>query len=284
MSGGLDSTCRFVERMFAAFGCRVMRASECTTNPRARSSSFASVYTSDMSAHGILVAVVLGFTVAAAAAASACVDLGALEGTPDAGRDGPLGENADAGHDVGPDVSQDAARDTPGMLDQDAPSWSPDCPADEPTVGTSCDVEGVQCEYPKGAKLQYDIACDDVVECSSGRWVDETFMSACHPDGPNPPECPAAYIDLKNGSSCSDQNIWCEYPAGVCQCVQSSGVVVHDGGSYDWRCNPGSGCPMPRARLGSACSMSGEICTYETCEYSQACTSGLWHGSMEACP
>ena len=70
----------------------------------------------------------------------------------------------------------------------------------------------------------------------------------------------------------------CTYPEGVCECDW--------GGSpngFIWSCDtPEPGCPLPRPRVGSACT--GDVdCDYVNCGYDQACMNGLWVGNADGC-
>jgi len=228
---------------------------------------------------------------------------GDTDGGPDAqtGSEGGHGDaspsadgssTGDAGEDArvdatGGDASPDASsRDA----ETDAAKWSPECPATAPIAGAACSIDGLQCEYPRLKylyQLQYDVACDIVVQCTGGTWGDVSITpTACNPDSANSTACPAKFDDIQNGGSCpaSDKGLRCEYAAGVCVCAAALGgpVTVLDAG-VSWGCDPGSGCPMPRPRLGSACS-TGQTCTYETCAFAESCAkSGVWQGVETAC-
>jgi len=213
------------------------------------------------------------------------------EGT-DSGPD--AGEDAPGKPDVGPDSPgrPDSQTDALGDAGGDAGrSWSPVCPVDVPVMGSPCslpqppDNPEILCEY---GKLQYDVACDTVLSCQGGTWGRASPLpSICQPDEPNAPACPATYADLQKdvaaGGSCSDANLRCEYPEGVCSCSQGFGGPISIDGGTHWFCNPGPGCPMPRPRLGEACTGSSQSCTYLTCDFAEGCVDGYWHGYFEAC-
>jgi hypothetical protein len=195
-------------------------------------------------------------------------------GTADGGRGGTDGGSAkDAG-------SEDA--------DRDAATWSSVCPATTPALHSMCAVDGLQCEYPRAVydnKLQYDVACDNVLECSDGGWSSAPLGGAkCEPDSPNSTDCPLTFVGITNGGSCSDPGLRCEYPKGVCTCAAALGGVlpVLDAGA-SWSCNPETGCPMPRPRLGSACGTAKQSCTYQSCSFGEICEAGVWQGEPEAC-
>lgn len=188
------------------------------------------------------------------------------------------------------DATHDATSDGPA----DAGSWSPVCPADAPNVGDSCKglTTGLQCEYTRLVylyKVEFDISCDIVRQCTGGLWADESIgVTACDPDGPNATSCPLAYADIKNGASClaAEKGLRCAYPSGVCVCaVETGGTIVLVDAGPSWSCEPPAGCPMPRPRLGSACGTGGmsETCAYESCGYEETCLDGVWQARELAC-
>jgi hypothetical protein len=199
-----------------------------------------------------------------------------FQGETDAG--GHDARNAeDGGHDA-----QTKGDAPPG--DAAAP-WSPVCPENAPTVGSLCTVpDQTTCEY---GLIQYDIDCDTVLQCQSGAWTKFSTFGTCVPDGPNGAACPATFADVPQGQDCAPAGTTCEYSAGVCTCSMSLGgpIRLGDGGDpATWMCNPGTGCPMPRPRLGTACSAGAETdCTYESCEFGESCSDGVWQGQEEGC-
>jgi hypothetical protein len=214
----------------------------------------------------------------------------------DGGGGGMDGGDVDGGspkdarpEDTGPeDAAKDASKDS-GADEGDAGGWSTVCPATAPTAGTPCSVDGVQCEYPRpvyGDKLQYDVACDNVLECSAGAWSSASLgAGTCDPDSTNSTDCPLSLAGITSGASCSDLGLRCEYPKGVCTCAATllGGVlpVLDAGGS--WSCDPETACPMPRPRLGIACATAKQTCTYQTCSFGEVCQGGVWQGEPEVC-
>jgi hypothetical protein len=203
----------------------------------------------------------------------------------DGGGDAPAsdGKSGETSHDGGVDAAKDTGAGDAGT---DAASWSPDCPATVPALKGSCKNEGVQCEYPApGLSLQYDIACDIVRDCTGGEWADGKILSSsqCHLDGANPASCPATYGAVKNGGVCLHDGDYCMYSQGVCVCSPGLSAIMGVDAGDSWSCNPATGCPMPRPRLGSPCMAGGPQCTYEMCEYAQQCQGGVWHGMPEPC-
>jgi hypothetical protein len=185
---------------------------------------------------------------------------------------GGPGDDGGPGSDAGPGT--DGGR-----------AWSPVCPEDQPALKSACSKEGLVCEY---GKLNYDPSCDTIVQCFGGKWGTASgglgSSGSCQPDGPNPSSCPATYAGVQaiGGGPCDDEGIQCEYPQGVCWCTAGfGGLEVPDAGAT-WTCAPGDGCPMPRPRIGTACT-GHQNCTYEPCEFTESCAGGYWQGAFEAC-
>jgi hypothetical protein len=101
---------------------------------------------------------------------------------------------------------------------------------------------------------------------------------------PHPSSCPATYAAVAaiDGGACDDNGIQCEYPQGVCWCNLGFGGIAEADAGPTWTCAPGSGCPMPRPRVGSTCT-GNQNCTYEPCQFAESCTDGYWQGEFEAC-
>ena len=69
----------------------------------------------------------------------------------------------------------------------DGGPWSPLCPETSPTIGSGC-AGSLWCEY---GEAWWDIACDTVIECVNGQWIDGELPGTCFPEpGPNAPACP----------------------------------------------------------------------------------------------
>jgi hypothetical protein len=155
---------------------------------------------------------------------------------------------------------------------------SPLCPTEAPLTGAACSPDGLMCEY---GPLNFNIACDNVMQCQSGTWSSFPSGLVCTPDGPNAASC-LTFAELDKEPTC-DENApaasqLCTYPEGVCECDW--------GGSpngFIWSCDtPEPGCPLPRPRVGSACT--GDVdCDYVNCGYDQACMNGLWVGNADGC-
>jgi hypothetical protein len=161
------------------------------------------------------------------------------------------------------------------------------CPAALPTLGASCETEGLEREY--GA-ASWNVSCDTVVECEGGKWsTDQPSLGPCTPKpGPNSAACPASYSSVPLGASCDSQLLSCAYDEGVCVCQGEFEVppALPDGGASAptyWACNPGQGCPFPRPPLGTSCAHEAISCQYVACTYAQSCTGGVWHGVEDGC-
>ncbi len=226
---------------------------------------------------------------------AACVNLDALEG--DAGTGGGAREaSADASHeassdaggkdavaeDGGPSVGGGDGGASDGVVD--GPADSPaarSCPMVKPALLSKCSAPGLQCEYPStDAGIQNDIGCSTIVQCDGSLWKHAGFSLTCQLDSDNPALCPGPG---STGGICS-KSMLCNYPTKICYCTSASGGgPVTDGGSLEWVCEPGPGCPMPRPALGSKCSGT-PTCSYAPCLYNEVCLGGLWQASGVVCP
>jgi len=151
-------------------------------------------------------------------------------------------------------------------------TWSPVCPESEPSQGSSCSNEGIDCEYD----------CNDVVVCSDGTWagaVNAGTDITCDA-GPNPSACPSSLSSIPSGGACTDE-VTCIYANGICECT-SPGDPTPDAGA-SWFCGPEPGCPMPRPRVGAACASPNQTCDYAPCGDSVTCTGGVWQPAFVGC-
>ncbi|HEX8793897.1 MAG TPA: hypothetical protein VF765_23300 [Polyangiaceae bacterium] len=195
----------------------------------------------------------------------------------DAGTDGPY---MPPGDDC---IDCDATPPEPSPPGDGGPGPGPACPSTQPSEGTPCTRESLECEY---GTSQYP-GCDVIVQCSGGYWGTEFGAAGYCPTGPNPEGCPASMDDVNDGgATCSTQGLTCHYALGQCYCGDTFGPPVQpqDGGTYPWSCDdPGPGCPQPRARLGSPCTQEGQTCQYLACDWAQQCTGGVWASEPEGC-
>lgn len=159
-----------------------------------------------------------------------------------------------------------------GASDSANANWSLVCPDSVPTVDTPCTQDQLQCEY---GDAWWNVSCDTTVQCIGGQWItDQPSTSPCLPaPEPNPPSCPQNPTAIGH-TSCPQLNVECVYGQGVfCTCDSND----PDGGNPYWGCLPEPGCPASRPRLGAPCT-GGQVCTYESCVYTQQCVDGVWQG------
>ncbi len=217
----------------------------------------------------------------------ACVNLDALQGDGGA-RDGAAadgGGDADAGDGGVP--AADGSPPNQDAPEEDGGAASPPCPLAKPGAGSSCTVDGRECEYPESdTGVQFDLACSTVMICQAGSWqVDLTLDpgAMCHPDMPNSSQCPPGSIGVLPGASCSDLGVSCVYPLTACTCGHTGGATMADAAGGKWTCVKAP-C-LPRPRIGSTCTSPGVTCTFSACGYSESCSdAGLWQAQMGACP
>ncbi len=159
-----------------------------------------------------------------------------------------------------------------GGVDSSGP-WSPVCPQSEPSQGSSCSHDALECEY----------GCGNVVVCSSGTWAGAVNFGndvTCDA-GPNPKTCPSAFSSITQGATCAFDGTTCIYGQGVCQCSSPADPTPDAGAS--WFCGPEPGCPMPRPRIGSACTTPNLTCDYQQCGNSIICKDSVWQGTFAGC-
>jgi hypothetical protein len=150
------------------------------------------------------------------------------------------------------------------------------CPATWPSNGTSCSQDGLTCEYGSSPIQE----CDQTATCTSGSWNTP-------PPPPGPPGCdpsvpimcPSSFSAVPQGKTCSPQGGYCDYPQGRCECDSNIGGLPTP--TPVWNCQaPGGSCPMPRPRVGSACTQDTLNCDYGSCTIQggtdETCTGGVW--------
>jgi hypothetical protein len=165
---------------------------------------------------------------------------------------------------------------------QDGGTWSPICPMHQPSAGTSCAMEGLQCEY---GNVDPDPACSTIMQCTNGTFQPSTQYGTCMKQ-PNGSECASSFASVPRGAVCSPNGATCDYELGDCRCeVMLFGPPLLDASVQPkWDCDdPGPGCPTPRARLGSACTMNGQSCMYRPCSFGEQCMNGYWQPELIAC-
>jgi hypothetical protein len=176
--------------------------------------------------------------------------------------------------DAGTSPSQDAGT-SPSQMDGGASTavgqgswgvpldggpWSPVCPLSNPGEGAACSQLGLQCEY---GDAWWDVSCNQVLVCLNGVFTSQSFGgSTCEPQpGPNPPSCPPDTGSFTSNIACppAENGLICSYGQGSsCTCQTLRGVP--DSGTL-WECNPESGCPSTRPRIGEPCN-GGLTCAY----------------------
>ena len=162
------------------------------------------------------------------------------------------------------------------------------CPSSVPAQNAPCSPADLTCEYGSDSNVQ----CDTVARCQAGRWeVQYPVKGQSCPSPGIEKGCPSSFGAVPQGKECTSFGLQCGYPQGRCACTLAFGPPVPvDAGAGRWYCEaPQQGCPQPRPRIGSACSLSGaQYCDYGACTLpggtSLSCVSGIWHESMSACP
>ncbi len=172
----------------------------------------------------------------------------------------------------------------------------PGCPASAPPDGSSCSSgAGVTCEYGGQGP---DLACSTVARCGAdAKWSTRTADASCRDvQSANESACPSSFAALGLGDACPAGLAGsCAYPEGVCECVScSSPDAGAMGPSKAWSCarwpEP-QGCPTPRPRAGSVCTVEGQDCNYENFCVAVSlglphlkCESGAWQTQQDGPP
>lgn len=149
-----------------------------------------------------------------------------------------------------------------------------------------CAPQGLACEYGQGAVP----TCDTMATCNGGRWqvvspsTDPTQCPASLATG-----CPTSFGAVHIGQHCEPLDLNCDYTQGRCACSVRSGPTVYDAAAQaGWICpSPDTGCPLPRPRLGAACTGATE-CDYGACAIpgaiAERCDGSVWIDAAVACP
>jgi hypothetical protein len=177
---------------------------------------------------------------------------------------------------VRPSATDDAAADHEDAASIVWPeaSCSRQCPQALPMADSGCGDATFECEYGTDRSS----ACNLSAWCVSGSWQMGTAGPAGGIPCPTPDAglgagCPVAYATSK-GRSCASNRLTCDYPEGRCVCT--NGV---------WWCDdPGSLCPKPRPRVGTACPHETQICDYGFCGGYGAERIGCRCGAWELAP
>jgi hypothetical protein len=171
---------------------------------------------------------------------------------------GATSEHGDAGlPSRGPsDASSSDVNSDASSADVSSEAAGPGCPPTAPVVGSPCasEFDVPWCEYGNSPSL----ACDGVFECAGV----QGWQPAPPTEFPVPTcvtgTCPASYSDAMTSPSRAPLLLECAYPDGDCVC-QSKG----------WDCSQSYNapdCPVPRPRLGTACSADfSQSCGHSPC-------------------
>ena len=237
---------------------------------RARNLLSAFVMTAQASSPRVSLALGLFLVASSIAAFAACG--GAVNAGNEAGSSGTGGTSGSSGNDDGVLTKPDSGLPTV-------------CPPSAPLPGSACPSRGLACEY--GGEGPY-LACSTVHTCIEGAWSSNGRGGgeACVAlPSENEAACPATFDGLGRGDACPDLHGACVYPEGKCACAS---CAAPDGGgaARGWSCVPwpvATVCPTPRPRIGSACAVDGQACSYATvCSAVNTglpnieCDNGLW--------
>jgi hypothetical protein len=151
------------------------------------------------------------------------------------------------------------------------------CPTSPPPSGGACSPLNIYCEYGPNP----DPNCNTVVQCTSTGWL-TTMGGLCPPPGA---PCPTKYGAVPVNQDCTQDNLTCSYPEGVCICTQEFGGATRV--TPGWDCFPTqAGCPSPRPELGTLCSQPGLDCNYGGCSggIEEVCKGGYWQPQLVPCP
>jgi hypothetical protein len=219
------------------------------------------------------VSLALGLTLAAGctvafAACGGSVNNGSESGSSGANNGSSSGSGVDAGSGIKGDGVLAAA-----------------CPASPPLPGSSCTPTGLACEY--GGEGPY-LACSTIHTCRDGAWSSNSGGgggTCVAIPSENEAACPATFNGLAAGDACPAIHDACVYPEGKCACASCFSPDA-GGAAKAWSCVKwlvAAGCPTPRPRIGSACTVEGQECGYATvCSAVSTdlpdlkCEKGLW--------
>jgi hypothetical protein len=158
------------------------------------------------------------------------------------------------------------------------------CPSSPPAQNAACSKNGLWCEYGNNPS----ITCNTTAQCANGSWIVTVGADCFTP--PNSSACAATFDSVPVGQSCGNlAGTFCSYEKGQCGCTVPNGPVPEDASAAaKWFCDePAAGCPMPRPRLGTACTSEGLECDYSPCVLptgaSLVCQGGAWENQPYGC-
>jgi len=180
-----------------------------------------------------------------------------------------------------PGGSSSGATNPPPSLDASAPPPELGCPDAPPANGSACENQALICEYGSDPNL----SCETLSVCQGQGWVTTSPAAGatCPTTLPGAGNCPST--PPTEGSGCP-AGASCAYAQGICACT----IPGPYQSGYQWTCEaPGTDCPQPRPRAGSACSARGLICEYGICGAPGdgpevlTCAGGEWAVSQGVC-
>lgn len=176
-----------------------------------------------------------------------------------------------------------------------SPGPRPQCPPDEPKVGTSCAAGSLACSYGDAPTAN----CRRHYECSAGTWRETggvpstSARPVCLAPAAQQAFCPKEYPHEKSCtvSAAGSSGATCVYGNLVCFCVSRSG---ESGMAGTWRCYgapQNTNCPGTLPNIGEGCPSNGVQCQYtvEACSAHPNswvyCYSGRWErgGPVTGC-
>jgi hypothetical protein len=193
---------------------------------------------------------------------------------PDASApDGPTSKDASAPDATSPDAAVDGGQDSGGVS-------TTGCPVSPPTAGLPCSVNALECEYGSDPSA----ACNTLFTCESPVWKLDHGPATTGCNTTNSATCPMTFADVPIGMSCAGSiGLSCDYAQARCDCGVSPPLATPQ-----WNCDTPdeTGCPLPRPRIGSACSMDGQSCDYGYCSggVTLLCSAGTWVTGGGVCP
>jgi len=188
---------------------------------------------------------------------------------------GDAGHTRDAGHER--DSGADSGNTT-------------GCPTAQPSAGSACESPTLSCEYGSDPA----ISCDTVMTCEGTAWKQTQAPATSGCSKTNSAACPATFAAATGpmGQSCGAP-VSCYYTEARCSCQQvclgACGAPIDVGPApLTWVCDipTTTGCPIPRPRLGTSCTVDPLVCDYGGCEgnLTMQCQAGTWLAIGSECP
>jgi hypothetical protein len=185
-------------------------------------------------------------------------------------------------------AASDATRDVP-LYDV---AGDPSCPLALPVAGQACASSGLDCEYGSDPELD----CDTLMRCSNGAWMTAQTPLPGVCATVNPALCAEQYGDITPMQACPAE-MDCYYSEARCYCGCGGELFSlcesnNPSPALYWGCDTPStatpSCPVPRPRVGSACSQlsPGPTCDYGACigGIALVCANHRWQQPIPSCP